>query len=210
VAVVFQVRRLYAAWNRLPAVEEEDGHAIIVALAIIPMTSLVRSSPRSLFVWRFSMKLYALLVVAVAAFVVGAGVLTAGGDAKEEAIKKDRKQIAGTWRVISYEKDGKKTPAEQLEKTRTIYSADGKFMVQREGKTVVAGSTEIDPTKKPKQSEATYTEGELKGKTVLAIYEIDGDSMRGCYALPGKERPTEFSSKAGSGHVLITYKRDKP
>ena len=59
------------------------------------------------------MKLYALLVVVVAAFVVGAGVLAAGGE--DDAIKKDRKQIAGTWRVISYEKDGKKTSAEQLE-----------------------------------------------------------------------------------------------
>ena len=28
VAVVFQVGRLHAAWNRLPAVEEEDGHGV--------------------------------------------------------------------------------------------------------------------------------------------------------------------------------------
>src|SRR5438309_2071015 len=148
------------------------------------------------------MRIHVPFVWAVASFVVGIGGLTAGGE--DDAIKKDRKQIAGTWRVISFEKDGKKTPAEQLEKTRTIYSADGKFMVQRGGKTVVAGSTKIDPTKKPKQSEGTYTEGELKGMTVLGIYEIDGDNMRGCFALPGKDRPTEFSSKEGSGHVLIT------
>lgn len=82
-------------------------------------------------------------------------------------------------------------------------------MVQREGKTIVQGSTKIDPTKKPKQSEATYTEGELKGKTVLAIYEIDGDNMKACAALSGKDRPTEFISEPGSGHVLITYKREK-
>ena len=154
------------------------------------------------------MKTHALVILAVACFIVGSGFLAAGGE--DDAIKKDRKQIAGTWRVISYEKDGKKTSAEQLEKTRTIYSADGKFMVQREGKTVIQGSTKIDPTKNPKQSEGTYTEGELKGMTVLGIYEIDGDNMRGCFALPGKDRPTEFSSKPGSGHVLITYKRDVP
>ena len=152
------------------------------------------------------MKFHAL--VAVALLVLGAGVLAAGGN--DEAIQKDRKLMAGTWRVISYEKDGKKTPAEQLEKTRSIFSADGKAMVQREGKTIAQGSIKIDPAKKPKQSEAAYTEGELKGKTVLGIYEVDGDNMKICFSLPDKDRPTEFSSKEGSGHVLIVYKRDKP
>lgn len=150
---------------------------------------------------------FALLVVAVVSFVLGAAV-TEGGE--DDAIKKDLKLMAGTWRVISYEKDGKKTPAEQLEKTRSIYTADGKATVQRDGKTIIQATIKIDPTKKPKQSAASYTQGELKGKTVLAIYEIDGNTMRACYALPGQDRPTEFSSKPGSGHVLITYKRDVP
>ena len=151
------------------------------------------------------MKRHVLFLVAVASFVVGSGFLAAGGDA--DAIKKDRKQMTGTWRPTSYEKDGKKSPAEQLEKTRTIFGADGKVMVQRDGKTIVEGNINIDPTKKPKQSEGTFTEGELKGKT-LGIYEIDGDNMRICYALPGKDRPTEFSSKPGSGHVFVVYKRE--
>ena len=152
------------------------------------------------------MKIHARSVLAVASFVVATGILTAGN---EEAIQKDRKLMAGTWRVISYEKDGKKTPAEQLEKNRTIFSVDGKFMVQREGKTLVHGSTLIDPTKKPKHSDATFTEGEVTAKT-LGIYEVDGDNMKICYAFPGKDRPIEFSSKPGSGQVLIVYKRDKP
>lgn len=154
------------------------------------------------------MKVSAFLVVVPAAFVVGVGVLTAGGD--NDAIKKDRKKMEGTWRVISYQKDGKKTPAEQLEKTRSIFNADGTAMVQREGKTIAQGNIKIDPSKKPKQSEAIYTEGELKGKTVLGIYDIDGDNMKICFSLPGKDRPTEFSSKPDSGQVLITYKRDQP
>jgi uncharacterized protein (TIGR03067 family) len=153
------------------------------------------------------MKRHVLCLLAVASFIVGAG-LAAGGD--DEAIAKDRKQMAGTWRVISFELDGEKTPAEQLEKRRSIYRADGTIIVQRAGKTVTQGTTKIDPTKKPKQSEATFTEGELQGKRVLAIYEIDGDDMKACYALPGQDRPTEFSSKPGSGHILITFKREKP
>lgn len=152
------------------------------------------------------MKMHALAILAVASVVVAAGVLPAGND---EAIQKDRKLMAGTWRVLSIERDGKKTTAEQLEKTRSIFSADGSAKVQREGKTIIQGKIKIDPTKKPKQSEATYAQGELKGKTVLGIYEVDADNMRICYALEGQDRPTEFSSKPGSGQVLITYTRDK-
>jgi len=153
------------------------------------------------------MRFNRLILFTAASIVVAASVLAAGND---EAIQKDRKLIAGTWRVISYERDGKKTPAEQLEKTRSIYTTDGKATVRRDGKTIIQANTKIDPTKTPKQSEATYTEGELKGKTVLAIYEIDGDNMKSCFAPPGQDRPTEFSSKPGSGHVLIVYKREKP
>src|SRR5712671_7550634 len=115
------------------------------------------------------MKCHALCLLAVASCLVGAG-LAAGGD--DEAIAKDRRQMAGTWRITSYEMDGEKTAAEQLEKRRCIYRADGTIIVQRGGKTVTQGTTKIDPTKKPKQSEATFTEGELQGKRVLAIYEI--------------------------------------
>lgn len=152
------------------------------------------------------MRFNSLILFTFASVVLAASILPAGD---EDAIKKDRKLMAGTWRVLSIERDGKKTTAEQLEKTRSIINVDGSAMVQREGKTIIKGNFKIDPTKKPKQSEATYTEGELKGKTVLGIYEVDGENMRICYALPGKERPTEFSSKEGSGHVLLTYKRDK-
>ena len=155
------------------------------------------------------MKAHALYFFCVSWFIVGFGAITAGGEANDEAIKKDRTQMTGTWRPIAYQKDGKKAPDEQLAKTRTIFSADGKIMVQREGKTIVQGTIMIDPAKKPKQSNGTFTDGELKG-TTLGIYEVDGDNMKICYAMPGKDRPTEFSSKPGSGHVLVFYKRAKP
>ena len=156
--------------------------------------------------WRFTMRFHGLILFTVASSILAVGVLAAAGE--DEAIQKDRKQITGTWRVSPLRKTAK-NDLPTTRKNQDDLQSDGKYMVQREGKTVVAGSTKIDPTKKPKQSEGTYTEGELKGMTVLGIYEIDGDNMRGCFALPGKDRPTEFSSKPGSSQVLIAYKRDK-
>ncbi len=139
-------------------------------------------------------------------FIVLAGVLLAGG---EEAVQKDRKLMAGTWRVVAHEKDGKKIPDDQSTKTKAIIDPEGKLSVQVEGKSVSQASLKLDPTKKPKQADLAFSEGELKGKTLLGIYDLDGDNLKLCYS-PGKDRPTEFASKPGSGQVLFLLKREIP
>src|SRR5262249_3394473 len=38
-------------------------------------------------------------------------------------------------------------------------------------------------------------------------YELDGDTYKVCYAVPGKARPKEFVSRPGTGISLEVYKR---
>ncbi len=73
-------------------------------------------------------------------------------DAKDEAIKKDRQRYEGTWQVVSLEVDGNKSAEEDAKKIRVINEADGKWAIEVEGKIVARGTSEIDPTKKPKES----------------------------------------------------------
>jgi uncharacterized protein (TIGR03067 family) len=51
------------------------------------------------------------------------------------------------------------------------------------------------------------TEGEKKDHVSMGIYEFQEDTQRVCYAPPTADRPTEFGSKAGSGHILAVLKR---
>jgi hypothetical protein len=44
---------------------------------------------------------------------------------------------------------------------------------------------------------------------MLAIFELEKDTLRVCYDLQGKERPTEFSSSKEKPYFLVTYKRTK-
>jgi uncharacterized protein (TIGR03067 family) len=92
---------------------------------------------------------------------------------------------------------------------RFRYEMMGKLAVRRGDQVLVAGTVTLDPTKKPKASDLTLTEGENKEKRGVAIYELTGDTFRLCAARPGEKRPTEFSAKAGSGQMLIVYKREK-
>ena len=45
---------------------------------------------------------------------------------------------------------------------------------------------------------------------MLGIYEfIEEDQYRVCFAVAGKERPTSFTTKPDSGHILHVWKRMK-
>jgi uncharacterized protein (TIGR03067 family) len=156
------------------------------------------------------MKMHTRIALVAGLLFVGVGLLSAADSAEEEAIKKDRREMQGTWKVASYELDGNQPiPEEQLRNVKATLDANGKITVEVDGSAVLEATTKIDPTKKPKTIDITFTDGELKGQTGLGIYELKDDTFRYCRAAPGKDRPIEFSSKAGSGHTLILYKREK-
>jgi len=155
------------------------------------------------------MRQHALLTLGAGLLLVGVGSLLAAGDARDEAIKKDRKTYAGTWQVISLEADGNTAAEEDARKITVINEEDGKWAIEVDGSVVARGTSEIDPTKKPKTVDLTVTEGENSGKTALGIYEFGDDTRKVCLAQPGQERPTEFAAPAGSGHILAVLKRQK-
>jgi uncharacterized protein (TIGR03067 family) len=123
-------------------------------------------------------------------------------------IQSELKKLQGTWNLVKEINDGKEMSAEEAKKTRVIFDAEGKWKVEFDGKIVAEGTLKLDPSKKPKTIAYTFTQGEEKGKTFLAIYELDGDSFKHCGVLQGA-RPTEFASQAGSGHILIMFQREK-
>ena len=65
----------------------------------------------------------------------------------------------------------------------------------------------LDPSKTPKAVEATVTEGEGKGTIMLGIYAMEGDTMKACFDMQGKKRPTEFKTTAGANQFLVALKR---
>lgn len=129
--------------------------------------------------------------------------------AGDDPIEKERKTYQGTWKVVAFEFDGKVVPENDAKKLIFINKADGSWAVQSEGKEISSGKSDIDPTKKPKTIDFMPTLGVFSGNEYVGIYELDKDRRQICYAEKAKGRPTEFSSVAGSGHVLIKFERVK-
>ena len=74
---------------------------------------------------------------------------------------------------------------------------------QLDGNTINESTTKIDPTK---TLDYSFTKGPVKGMTSLAIYEPKDDTFTVSAAEPGKDRPTELSSK---DNTLVVHKRKK-
>lgn len=121
---------------------------------------------------------------------------------------KDSDAIQGTWLASAAELGGKPFP-EEVRKSIKLTPKDGKYMVTV-GKNSDRGTVKLEPSVKPKATNITGTEGPNKGKTFLAIYELDGDSLKICYDLSGKGRPTDFKTTEGTQLFLVIYSREKP
>jgi uncharacterized protein (TIGR03067 family) len=129
-------------------------------------------------------------------------------DLKEALIEAGGQELAATWQALEYTLDGNRAPDEDIKKVKLVIDGQGNAAAYRDGKIFIGGSAKIDPTKNPMTIDVMYTEGDYKGQTGLGIYKIEDDVLTICRAAPDHARPTEFASRPGSGHTLMTYKRE--
>ena len=98
--------------------------------------------------------------------VLGVVFLLAADDAADE-VKKELARFEGTWKFVSVEMEKMKLPEEALKHPRLKIEGD-KFSVSDENVSQ-SGTFKVDPTKKPKTIDVTFTDGPEKGKTSLGI-----------------------------------------
>lgn len=115
--------------------------------------------------------------------------------------KTNNNQLAGTWQAVEAELGGKLLPLEIVRSIKLVLSA-GEYQVGND-----FGTVEIDSTAKPAAMIIKGTKGPNEGKTLLAIYELSGDTLRICYDLTGQKPPSTFATEAGTQQFLVRYKK---
>ena len=150
---------------------------------------------------------FALFVIG--SFLAATAAIALAGDSKDEAVKRDRKRIEGTWRVVALEVNGSDVVHEAVEKLTVVNGSDGTWSLRSEGKEISKGISTFDPTKQPKAIDFTPTDGGGNGKRYLGIYDLGDKTRKLCFAQPGRDRPTEFSSIPGSEHILVIFEREE-
>lgn len=137
----------------------------------------------------------AMLVLALS------GAVTAAPD-------KNRTALEGTWLPATAELAGKPFPDEVRKSIKLVIKGD-RYTVTI-GEQVDRGTLKLDANARPRSLDITGTEGPNKGRTIPAIYEESGDTLRICYDLSGKMRPVAFKSEAGTQLFLVCYRRENP
>jgi uncharacterized protein (TIGR03067 family) len=120
--------------------------------------------------------------------------------------KPPKNPLNGLWKLASGVKAGEKMP-EDVQKSIFLMLRNGKY-VATVGKQTDQGTYTVDKTKTPATITLVGTSGPNVGKTMLAIYELDKNSLKVCYDLSGKAFPTAFESKPGTQSFLANYERE--
>jgi uncharacterized protein (TIGR03067 family) len=136
-------------------------------------------------------------------------VVATGGERKSDVDK-----LQGTWVAVSIESDGKMVPEEKVKNVNMVIKDDTMSLTTGgPGRQPPPGKYKLDEKKKPTTIDITAGGRDGSGKktddVVPGIYELNGDTLKICLGLPGKDRPTELSAKEGAKKTLYTYKRKK-
>jgi uncharacterized protein (TIGR03067 family) len=125
------------------------------------------------------------------------------GDEPSKAVKEELKLLAGEWKIVAAEADGKPVSSRAV----VTFTTDGKCTIVTPGATTIETTFTIDPTKEPKHMDALDA---VRKTTHKGIYELKGDKLKAVFQPDANgERPTEFATKK-KGEVMFTYERVKP
>src|SRR5262249_16804926 len=131
-----------------------------------------------------------------------------GDDPQAPAVARELERHQGTWRVVSFTRDGQETPAEIARTIVRIVESDH-VVWKRDGKSFAGTKIVLDPSADPKAIDVLPDGGPAFGKHVLGIYKQDGDELTVCMADADQPRPTKFEADKGSGLTLMTFKRER-
>lgn len=84
---------------------------------------------------------------------------------------------------------------------------DGDKHFGKVGDFLITGTHTLNPNKSPKEIDSIHSQGPMKGQSYLGIYKLEKDVWTVCFAPPGKPRPREFSTRAGSDELLHVWKK---
>src|SRR5829696_8992875 len=109
--------------------------------------------------------------------VVALGLSAAAADETE---RDEFARLNGTWKAVSVVQDGRELPKAEAE--AMVLTVAGEKYTLKTIDQPIEGTHKLDPSKKPRQIEATRTKGPDAGKRMLGIYELKDDTFTVCFA----------------------------
>jgi len=113
--------------------------------------------------------------------------------------------VDGTWTTKSAMMAGNPFP-QDIVNTMTLKIENGRYETSAMGQ-VETGSLVMYKDASPMRMDITAADGPMAGRTLKAIYKVEGGVMTVAYDMSGAAYPNSFSSTAENGYILSTYSR---
>ena len=115
--------------------------------------------------------------------------------------------LKGSWACTSCQNDGRDIPDATRDKLR-LELTDSIYRTSVGEQMLFEGQYTVNERVHPKEMDILATSGPFEGQSALGIFELSQkDELRLAYVMPGKTRPGEFKSIAGSGVANTVWKR---
>ncbi|MCA9234631.1 MAG: TIGR03067 domain-containing protein [Planctomycetales bacterium] len=117
-------------------------------------------------------------------------------------------QLAGEWAATRIVLDGKDLPQAMLGAGVRV-AARNEIWISFGGQTMIHALIRLDETANPVHVDYYNLDGAARGTIQHGILSWMGDEACFCIAAPGRPRPEEFTSPAGSGRTLSQWRPKK-
>jgi uncharacterized protein (TIGR03067 family) len=115
-------------------------------------------------------------------------------------------RLYGEWSCVSAEIDGKLLPDPTTEALHLTITQT-RYITSKGDESLFDSTYRVDRAKTPAQIFMLGNEGALDGKEAAGIYEVQGDTLHVCYAMPGDPAPLTFGSPVGSKAHFVVWRR---
>ena len=111
----------------------------------------------------------------------------------------------GTWKPVSVELGGQPLPESVLRTMELML--EGNSYLMRAGEQLDRGTMAFHEETLPLRMDIRGTGGPNAGKTIPAIWRLEGDLLTICYGLEGESRPSSFATGTNPKVFLVKYRR---
>ncbi len=116
-------------------------------------------------------------------------------------------ELDGIWLPIAADVSGQALVVQELRVARLVLDRGGYEIIDRAEHVVDRGDYRIDGSAVPRAIDIVGVSGPNAGRTMHAIFELDGDRLKVCYDLESAERPHDMEPHVDQLLLSITYAR---
>jgi uncharacterized protein (TIGR03067 family) len=118
-----------------------------------------------------------------------------------------RAGLPGAWVPVAANVSGKELLVAELRVKYLVFDGHDYSIIDRSNQIVDRGEYLVNENATPQTLDIVGRDGPNAGRSMLAIFELDGDRLTVCYDLQGNSRPVDMLPQENQLLLSITYER---